>query len=451
LSIIEQLVRHVSYPLWDLKDRSHRLAEYRALLRSQWLPSHALAVLQLRRLNAQLTHCWNSVPFYQRRWERPLQLSTLEQLQTLPLVTKRDMHESQRQLISNDYPPHMLVEAKTGGSTGTSLRVLFDRRCQERRNAAAMRSDAWAGWRPGMLIGALWGTPPVPSTVKEKLRNALHDRIFFLDTMDLSETTMTRFVESLTVRRAGALFGHSHSLYVFAKFIGDQELPPPHLSAVISTSMMLLENERALIERVFGCPVTNRYGCEEVGLIASECERHSGLHLNAEHVLVEILRSDGSWAASGEEGAVVVTDLVNYGMPLVRYRVEDFAVASDRACPCGRGAPLLERIVGRVADFLVRRDGSRVAGVSLVEKTLTAIPGIEQLQIVQNDYNRFELNLVAEIQARSKAEGEVVRVLRDVFGDDTQARFNYVGTLPQDRNSKYRFAICKVSACKATS
>lgn len=445
MSIIEQFVHHVSYPLWDLKDRSDRLAEYRRLMRSQWLASRELADLQLRRLNALVAHCARTVPFYRHCWGgRASQLGSLEELQALPLVTKQDVRDFQEELVSSAYPSGTLVESRTGGSTGTALRLLFDHRCQEHRNAAAMRSDVVAGWMPGMLVGALWGSPPIPRTTKERVRNALHDRIFFLDTMDLNEVSMTKFVRSLAARRAGALFGHSHSLYVFAKFVLDHGLPPPRLSAIISTSMMLLENERLIIEQAFGCPVTNRYGCEEVGLIASECERRSGLHVNAEHVIVEVVGPDGSWVAPGQEGTVVVTDLVNRGMPLVRYRVEDVAVASARTCPCGRGAPLLERIVGRVADFMLRRDGRRVAGVSLVEKTLTAIAGIEQLQIVQNDYEHFELNVVAEADFRAALEEQVAQVLREVFGNETQLRFNYLQALPQERNSKYRFAICRV-------
>src|SRR5207253_7378470 len=65
-------------------------------------------------------------------------------------------------------------------------------------------------------------------------------------------------------------------------------------------------------------------------------------------------------------------------MPFIRYRIEDVGVPSDRRCSCGRGLPLMERVTGRVADYLKRRDGSMVAGVSLVERTLTAIPGLER-------------------------------------------------------------------------
>ena len=98
------------------------------------------------------------------------------------------------------------------------------------------------------------------------------------------------------------------------------------------------------------------------------------LHVNAEHAYVEFLRDDGRPCAQGEDGRIVVTELVNFGMPMIRYEVGDRGVPSNCVCPCGRSLPLMERLVGRVADFLVAEDGSQVAGISLIENTLTRFP-----------------------------------------------------------------------------
>ena len=117
--------------------------------------------------------------------------------------------------------------------------------------------------------------------------------------------------------------------------------------------MVLHDWERRTIEEVFQCPVTNRYGCEEVSLIACECQRHDGLHVNADGIYLEVLRPDGTPCPPGEPGMIVVTDLVNRAMPIIRYQVGDMGVLSDRQCPCGRGLPLLEKIEGRMADYVV--------------------------------------------------------------------------------------------------
>jgi len=440
----QALCQYVTYPVWDVYDGGGRLAELRSLQRSErWTPER-LGELQLERARAMVGYAYEHCRFYRERWKSAPTIASLQDFSRIPVVTKADIGAHTNDLISSQFESAKLIGAKTGGSTGVALRVYFDEDCQKARNAAAMRTDGWAGWRPGSMIAGLWGTPPVPRTLKEKIRNTFHDRAIYLDTMRLDEQSMSDFAATMRRLEPEMLFGHAHSLFIFAQFLQQRGIAVPAVDGIISTSMMLIDSERKVIEAVFGSPVTNRYGCEEVGLIASECEEHRGMHLNSEHVFVEFLREDGSPAQPGEEGRIVVTDLMNKGMPLIRYAVGDMGVPSERRCACGRGLPIMERLTGRTADFLKRRDGSRVAGISLVEKTLTAIPGIGQLQIVQEQLDEFVLNLVPSPDYTEQAGRELDAVLRKEFGGDIRIQLNRVERLAQERNSKYRFSICKV-------
>ena len=168
------------------------------------------------------------------------------------------------------------------------------------------------------------------------------------------------------------------------------------------------------------------------------------MHLNVDHVLVEFLREDGSDAQPGEDANIVVTDLINRGMPLIRYRVGDMGVPSSRSCACGRAQPLMERVTGRQADFLKRPDGSLVAGVSLVERTLTSIPGIEQMQFIQNSLDRLSVKLVKGAQFGEEAERMLRQELGSVFGEGTAVEIQYVQALDKTGAGKYRFSICNV-------
>jgi phenylacetate-CoA ligase len=163
-----------------------------------------------------------------------------------------------------------------------------------------------------------------------------------------------------------------------------------------------------------------------------------------DHVLVEFLTDDGAEAAPGEEANIIVTDLVNQGMPLIRYRIGDMGVPSDRICPCGRGLQLMERVTGRQADFLKRPDGSLVAGVSLVERTLTAIPGIEQMQLVQDALHHVCAKVVRDENFSEVSNLTLCNELKAVFGADVAIEIQYVPVLEQTRRGKYRFAICNV-------
>lgn len=446
--MLDKLSRHVFYPLWDLKDKSKKLSHWKELEEWQWWSRAAISRLQLERLSALVRHAGKSSPFYRDLFKAhgfdSENLSSLLPFQQLPVTTKTDIRNNTDRFISATSRKEELLAAKTGGSTGVSLNLYFDEQCQQMRNSAQLMADRWAGWELGMKKAAVWGNPPVPATLKQKFRHHLLDRTIYLDTMDLNEQSMGEFVELWRKERPGAVFGHAHSIYLFARYLLDKDIKTLRPKAIVATSMMLLDHERRAIEEAFDCAVTNRYGCEEVGLIACECEQHNGMHLNLPHVYVEFLDENNEPVKAGEPGKIVLTDLNNYAMPLIRYRVEDVGVPSDRECGCGRGLPLMERLEGRVADFLVKPDGGRVAGISLVERTLTKVPGVEQMQLVQESLDRIEINRVKGKDYGSQTDEALIREFREVFDSSVTLVINDVDWIAQEVSGKYRFSICKV-------
>jgi phenylacetate-CoA ligase len=443
------LSRHIAWPLWEIDNRTRVLPALRELERTQWLSADELAARQWARLQAMVAHAYTRVPYYRAAFDaagiKPDDVRSPSSFRRIPLLTKAAIQAHGAQLFDSTIDRSDLVEARTGGSTGTALTIYADRQCRDLRNAAAVRSDRWAGWELGLKRAALWGNPTEPQGLRARVRAAWHDRVAVLDTMNLTDATMRDFVDVWRSYRPTVLFGHSHSLYIWAAWLRERGIDEIRPRGIISTSMMLLPSERTVIEQVFGCKVTDRYGCEEVGLIACECPVHDGMHVNVDHVYVEFLGDDGQPARPGEPGELVVTDLINRAQPLLRYRIEDVASWSTRPCPCGRGLPLMRSVVGRTADFLLRRDGSRVAGVSLVERTLTAFAGIGQMQIVQDSVDQLTLNIVRTPDFTPDTETQLAREFHGVFGERARLVFAYVDRIPQLASGKYRFAICKVS------
>ncbi|PHQ16216.1 phenylacetate--CoA ligase family protein [Marinobacter profundi] len=446
--MMESLSRHLFYPLWDIKDRSQRLREWQALEKQQWWPTDRLRMLQWERLQKLLAYAAEHSPFYRDLFHAhgisPATFQNHDDLLRIPVTTKSDIRNNLDRFISDEFDRAQLVSAKTGGSTGVSLQLFFDEACQERRNAAQLLADRWSGWDLGMKKAAVWGNPPVAETLKQKLRHHLLDRTIYLDTMNLNNTTMGDFVQRWREEQPGAVFGHAHSIFIFACYLRDQGITDLRPKGIVATSMMLLDHERKVIEQVFDCAVTNRYGCEEVGLIACECERHDGMHLNIPHVYVEFLDGDNKPVKPGEPGKIVVTDLNNFAMPLIRYRVEDVGVYRERACSCGRGLPILERLEGRVADFLKLPDGGQVAGISLVERTLTKVPGIEQMQLIQESEQEVVINRVRGRDYNEQTDFELRGAMTGVFGEKTKVTIRDVTRIEQDPSGKYRFSICRI-------
>lgn len=449
VEILNALSRMVFYPLWDVWDKSLKLRHMHELEARQYDSLDTIKLRQWAALKKTLEYAWAHSPYYRRQFDQagmtPADIKTYDDYLKFPITTKQNIRDNADAFISDEFVREQLSTAKTGGSTGVSLHLFFDKECEEKRNAAALMADQWSGWKLGMKKAAIWGNPPVASTFKQKVRAAFLERCIFLDTMCLNDQSMGEFVQKWHAEHPQAIFGHSHSIYILARYLDEKGVSDIRPTSIVSTSMMLLQHERDLIEKVFQCPVTNRYGCEEVGLIACECEQHNGMHLNAEHLFIEFLREDGTPAAPGEPGRIVLTDFSNRGMPLLRYRVEDVGVPSDRVCACGRGLPLMERVEGRVADFLIAPNGSRVAGVSLVERTLTKIAGIEQMQLVQEERNALIVNRVKGSGFSPATDNALREEFMVVFGAEMRVDIRDVEKVPQEASGKYRFSICRIS------
>jgi phenylacetate-CoA ligase len=260
----------------------------------------------------------------------------------------------------------------------------------------------------------------------------------------MDELTMARFAANLARRPPSLLFGHAHSVYLFAEFVRTRGLGPIRPRGIITTAMILHDWQRRAIEEVFACKVTNRYGCEEVSLIACECERHEGLHVNADGVYVELLR-DGRPVGPGEPGSVVVTDLTTRAMPIIRYQVGDVATWAGRACSCGRaGMPLLARVEGREADYVTTIRGELVSGISLTENFAMLVPGIAQIQIIQEELDRFTLRIVRGDDFGPDSLERIAGLVAERFGPETRFECEYVESILQEPSGKYRFCISRV-------
>ncbi len=142
---------------------------------------------------------------------------------------------------------------------------------------------------------------------------------------------------------------------------------------------------------------------------------------------------------------VVVTDLANRAMPMIRYQVGDMAVASRAACSCGRGLPLLEKIEGRIADYVLTPGGKLISGISLTENFAVMVPGVAQLQIVQEEIDRFVFRIVRGGDFGPKSLAAIRALAAERFGPEVRCECEYVDRIPQEPSGKYRFCISRVA------
>jgi phenylacetate-CoA ligase len=150
---------------------------------------------------------------------------------------------------------------------------------------------------------------------------------------------------------------------------------------------------RERCRQVLGAPLTDLYSAQEVGVIALQCPDSGLLHVQSEHVLVEVLDEQGQPCREGEIGQVAVTDLHNFAMPLIRYALRDWAEVGP-ACSCGRGLPTLRRVVGRTRNMAMNPEGKLFWPVLETRRMLEAIPHLRQYQFEQTAENAITARLV---------------------------------------------------------
>ena len=180
-------------------------------------------------------------------------------------------------------------------------------------------------------------------------------------------------------------------------------------------------------------------------MIASECAAHRGMHTMAEGLYVEVETPDGP-ARPGEVGSILVTDLLNFAMPLIRYRIGDMGSWAAGRCPCGRGLPRLEHVAGRVTDFLVGGDGRLVSGVHLATYVVAQRPSLGQVQIRQDQKGAvlFRLKPGRDFDATGDL-GYLREATREYLGAACRVVVEIVENLPVEPSGKFLFSRSTVS------
>jgi len=452
MSLHQQLIRNILYPLdrWRSGD-AIELRYLREFERTQFLPPEDLRELRLQRLRRVVAHAYERCPFYRRQFDaadfRPTDLTSLDQVPAMPILEKRHIQDHRDDMVARDWPRHDLLPDQTGGSTGTPISYYLSHGRKNSRAAAPWRHNRWAGWDIGDRVAMVWGAAPdaPQNTWKARLRNFLIARHLYLDTGHITESKMRSFHDALKRFRPKIIQAYAKSLALFARYLESQNILPYQPQAIVTSAEALEPADRELIERVFGCPVFNRYGCREVSVIASECPEHNGLHVMDEGLYVEVVRGNRP-ARQGDVGEVLVTDLLNLAMPLIRYRIGDMAARDESGCPCGRGLSRLQSIQGRTTDFLVGKDGRLVSGVFLATYVVAKRPKLGQLQLHQDTPGQVLYRIAtgtrdASCQSDlSFLETETKRYL----GNETKVEYEFVDELRAEPSGKFLF--CRSTA-----
>jgi phenylacetate-CoA ligase len=380
--------------------------EYAFLRESQWWPPKEITEFQARQLRS-LVEAAGRVQFYRDRFAeagvKPDDIRTIADIARLPILERS--HVERLGVTGLKVPGSWGVRAATSGSLGKPVQFLWPLSHMRWLDASEERARAWLGSEVGSWRLEVRCRPvKLPQRISAALLNATA-----LHAPSMADPLVTRRVlRSLEQRQPTLVWGVSNALYIVAVALLEQGRRAP-AKACWSGGNLLHPHYRSALEEAFQCRVYERYATMETGLIAHECPEGGSLHVPAEGLVAEIVRPDGSPAAPGETGDVLLTPLRNHATPLIRYRVGDRATVPDtEPCSCGRGLPLFGTVTGRTRDFLRTRSGSNVGPRQAVEALQPVMDRIIDFQVVQDAQARLRILVVQRNTQAMEADREVI-------------------------------------------
>jgi len=399
------------------------------LRRTQWLPRDAIEQLQLRRVRRIVRHAWEHVGYWREALQAagvgPDDIRTLGDLGCVPILTKVALRENIHfDILSDNSDKRKIEKRRTSGAQGEPLGVYADRLELDLRWANLVRHDEWIGVpRHGARI-RLERSPAGATPVDERRPGTL-----VLPATVIDERLLARLTEALRARPVALLEGDTEALVMVAQRVAARGIMGLHAGAIVTGGQTLAPAARALIEQHLGGSVFDRYGLVELGDVAQECEARAGYHVNAESHVVEIVGEDDRPVSDGEVGTLVVTDLNNRCVPLLRYRTGDLAVAVPGACPCGRALPRIARICGRTPAAIAGTEGRQVPASVFADVFAAYEYAVRRYELAQESGDRLDVRLVRTSRFTRETEDALRGVLAGLLGPGMTVRFEPLDTV----------------------
>ncbi len=446
----------IIWPALPNSTNSLLLAILYQLEQSQWSSLDTLENRQMVQLTALLAHSYQSVPFYKNRLEilttvtnRLLNYGDLSQI---PVLSRQELQNHTQELISTDIPQDHLPTAQntTSGSTGkpvtfqtTKINGLFFR-------AFNLRSHLWHQHNLKAKVAAIkvprsrWKRPG-KFTVGVGKKAAIRWADCFASGAMVefdSGRTITEQLAWLEQENPEHLLTYPSNLLALAKQALADNISLPNLKNLSTFGEVLTPGVRHACREAWGVEIVDIYSCQEMGVLALQCPQNEHYHVQAESVIVEVLDDQNRPCQPGQIGRVVLTDLHNYAMPLIRYEIGDYAEVGEH-CSCKRTLPVLKQVLGRTRNMLILPSGEKL-WPSFILSNWAKVAPINQLQVIQHTVAEIEVKIVLAKSITSDVEESLHEVITSDLGGHFKVQLTYVDEIPRAKSGKYEDFVSNV-------
>jgi len=413
---------------------------FKDLIESSTLPHSKIQSDAFLKFKKVLEYAYNNNTYYREKYEkegiRPEDIKSIEDIKKIPILTKQEVKENTLKILSCTDSNKYIVKGSTGGSTGAPMTYFYDKRVP--RESFAWRYLSWWGLDPWDDGAFIWRRTRVTS-----LMNFINWVAWWpvkkikLDASYLNGVILNNFVRLINSNKPNIIQGYVGAIHELALHIKENKLLIHTPKAIWVTSAPVSTVQRSLIETTFKAPVYDEYGSSEIPWIAAQCKFRKGLHVNSEGRFLEILGVD-----ENGEGDIVITDLLNYSFPLIRYELGDRTRFIDKSCGCGVNLPLISNVKGRIGDMIVLSNNQKYDG-SFLTTIFDEFPNsVVSFQIIQKTYNKLVLRVAPNYNnVKWRYEVEMVLFnLSKIIGAGNSVTLEIVDKILSDRG-KIRYII----------
>ncbi|EAT17296.1 phenylacetate--CoA ligase family protein [Desulfuromonas acetoxidans] len=421
------------------------------LLQSEYWGRERLRHLQLERFQRIVQLAYQHTPYWRTLMDQrglyPQTIQSLKDLQRFPFLNKEIIRNQRETMVWKDEGKRVQL-VRTSGSTNEALEFYTSSTREAQINAARMRGHEWVGMQRGEKELYYWGSP-VELSKQDRIKQVrdwlINDAL--TNGFEVTPERLKSYFAQWLTWRPKCIFGYPSTFVLtvtMAQSLGLDltELKSSGLAMIITTSELLSDIDRELIEQGFGVPVYDSYGLREAGLIGHECS-YGTMHCMDEQLFLETIDPQTLQPTEGE-GELVVTNLVGPAFPMIRYRTGDIVTLSQKPCACGRTLSSVSISGGRAVEFIVTKAGKWVVGYSFIY-IARAVKGIVKFQVVQEEIGAIHIRLVTNDQFPADGIEQVRAKATQRLGGDDRIEVELVDEIKPARSGKYRPVISKVA------
>jgi phenylacetate-CoA ligase len=448
---LQNLLISIGKSLENKKNYKYQKTADKELEQTEKMTLSQLKGKQFNEFKKLLEYAYNNIPFYRELYIKNNldinEIKSLDDIEKVPFITKKDIRDNFTKMRNSSYKTNEQINSHTSGTTGTPLQFITDAMTESYYNAQVKRHRRWNGYEYNGYCASFGGKKIISNDSENKIlwRWSIPDKLLIFSSFHLTDENILRYLKVMKKNNIRFIKGYSSNLYIIAMSMAKNQIKMP-LEGVFFGSEPMYDYQKKKIEEVFDCQVSNFYGNSERTAFAYDCKMKNGLHIAMENTLIQICDENGKEKKNGEAGEIIGTNLLNYSMPLIRYKTGDVSRKLDRRCKCGVEHELIEEIETKIEDYIIGLNNEKISPSALTHPFKTIkMNVIENSQIIQATKGVITIRLVKGLEFESNQIEKLKKEFKERFKNNLEIEIEYVDTILSLNNGKYKWVVSKIS------